>query len=443
MIEVRSFGHVKADCSVSDIAVPTGGLSVPLVRAYAVLLVLTMQTVYVKLVTIRLDIILNALLLIVGVLIILKNRNIRYSRHVLGVVALWVILFVSIPLAHLVFLNNQGINLPGLMLVTVLCSAVLVISTCVLLLRGIIRFLEDVSCVIFWLTAVTLVLYFIGQVFHLVHPTGTVTINWGGVRSIDSYFYLVFVPQGLPYHSFENGRFSGIFAEAPMCAFMLCFALIVMLFVSRKQIKPFRIAILIAAVYATASTTGYIVALFSVGMYAMQKLMLNTRLRGLRFLLIGIIVPALVLIALAMYGDKLELDVGSVSVRSSNFAGALADFAESPIFGHGFKSDSIGLTGGNTSVYSNVIQQGGLLFAVWYFLPIAIALFRFAEMGKWRLCVAVVLYLVLLYSTVVTYTALSVTMIACFLVIAFANRSESRTTSSQRNQRKYYARETQ
>lgn len=331
-------------------------------RLFAMLLVVTMQTVYVKLHSSFIPYLLNGLLIAVGLLLLLENRTVRFPRALVEQLACWWLLFVVILVCHVTFLQGVGINYRALSLITIMCTALFAISACCAYIVGVKAFLEDIANAIYIIICASLIFYFIGQVLHVMGPTSQVTIDWGGTRHIDSYFYLLFTPQGgagYNYHSFANGRFTGIFVEAPMCAFMVCVALIVYLFISDKKPKPIRLAILLIALYATVSATGYVVVCLMMSLYFLLQVDLSRKQRLARMALSIVIIPLALICINSVLDMKYASDVGSTTIRDTNFASALADFASSPLFGLGFKSDTTGVTGGNTSVYSNVLQQGG------------------------------------------------------------------------------------
>lgn len=390
-------------------------------KIFALLLVLTMQTIYVKFYNSAWDIILNALLVFVGLMLVLKNGVLHISTRLLQrILTAWGV-FLLIPICHVLFLGKLEINYYALLMITVMCT--LLFTICIVYFsegeNRIKLFLDNLSDAVYSITIISLFLYFSGQVFHLIKPTNTVTIMWGGMRTTQSYFNLLFTPQAYGgYHSFQNGRFTGIFTEAPMCSFMLCVALLIMLFVSDRKVKLLRVGVICIAIYATVSATGYIIATMAVSSYFLLQKARSKVFRILKILLSGFIVSGVVFFVMVLYKQKMSSDVLSVTVRSDNFERAVRYFLNSPIFGYGFKSDSMAVTGGDTSVFSQVLQQGGIIFAVWYFLPILKVLIRFVNNKEWKYVVAVVLYVTMLYVTVVTYTGLSITFVAMFFAIA-------------------------
>lgn len=390
-------------------------------KLFSLLLVLTMQTCYVKMTSFPLSLLLNGCLMLTCFGCLLVERNAPIPRSLLGWTGAWWLLFLSIPACHLIFLPKAAVNYSAMLLITVMCTVLFALCVCYVSITGVGRMLDDLSDAITLITSITLLLYFAGQVFNVIRPTGTVTISWGGTRTVKTYFYLLFVAQGAPYHEFAHGRFTGIFTEAPMCAFMCCTALIIILLISKRRVNWFRVAILLVGVYSTASAMGYIAAIAFIAVYFCLKVAKKRHMRGARILLIASVISVVAIVVLMMYGDKMATDTVSISTRSANFSGAIADFIDSPIYGHGFKSDTLGVTGGNTSVYSNLIQQGGALFLIWYMMPFLLCIFRFIGEKRWRYLAAMALYLMLMYAAVVTYTALSIAVVSACFSVAFQN----------------------
>ena len=398
-------------------------------KLFACLLVLTMQTVYVKLSGAPWDIVLNFLLLCTG-LVLVCDSNIIISKYTLYIICISIALFMLIPLCHMFFLNGTSVNYSALILITMMCTVLFTICVIYISSVGIKRFLDEIADVIVFFTTTSLFLYFVGQVFHIIKPTNVVSFEWGGRQTTNSYFYLLFTPQAqTAYHSFKNGRFTGIFTEAPMCAFVLCAALIIILFVSDRTVCLSSVVILCIGIYATVSTTGYIVALLSLGAYVFMLKPASKQMQYARILLSSILFVVLLYVVFSLYQEKTHADVGSVSIRSNNYENAILNFYASPIYGLGFKSDAIGVTGGNTSVYSSVLQQGGLLFACWYFTPMLLSILKAIRIGVWRYAIALTLYAVLMYATVVTYTGFSIAIVAvCWVALIPAKEKTSSAT---------------
>lgn len=389
-------------------------------RGFAALTVVTMQTVYMKFQSSQISLSLSILLVMVVFMLVCKYGIRNVNQNLLFWLCASDTIFLLIPLCHMLFLPSYSINYSALMLITVLFTVFF--TLCVLYFsngEGVIRtFFDNVADTVVAITLISVFLYFIGQTLHIIHPTNSVTITWGGIREIDSYFYLLFTPQGLPYHSFQNGRFTGIFAEAPMNAFMLCLALVVTLLISKKKISLFRVVLLILSIYVVTSATGYIVAASTIGCYILLQRPKSKKIRLLKTFFSSIIGLFLLYTVYTIYQQKLVEDVGSVGVRNMNLQNAMSSFLDSPIFGNGFKSDTVGVTTGDTSVITQVLQQGGVLFALWYFVPIVVAIQHFIIDKNINFASAILLYVLMLFVTTMTYTGLSVVVVAIFLVIS-------------------------
>lgn len=397
-------------------------------RGFAALTVVTMQTVYMKFQPGQVSLILSVLLVMVVFMLVCKYGIHNVNQNLLFWVCANDAIFLLIPLCHMLFLPSDSINYSALMLITALFTVFF--TLCVLYFsngEGVIRaFFDNVADTVVAITLISVCLYFVGQTLHIIHPTNSVTITWGGTREIDSYFYLLFTPQGEPYHSFQSGRFTGVFAEAPMNAFMLCLTLIVTLLISKKKINLFRIALLVLSIYVVASATGYIVAASTIGCYILLQRPKSKKIRLLKAFLSSVIGLFLLYTVYAIYRQKVATDVGSVGVRNMNLQNAMGSFLDSPIFGNGFKSDTIGITTGDTSVITQVLQQGGILFALWYFVPVVVTVLHFILDKNINFVSAILLYVLMLFVTTMTYTGLSVVVVAIFLVISCGLHTSNR-----------------
>lgn len=395
---------------------------------FAFLLVLTMQTVYVKLSGFPGSYLLNGLTVLVGILAVACSGS--TFKKVVKPVILWDVLFLTVPVLHIIFINSYKLNIGAMILITGLCTVLFSICCFYVANIGYKKFLRDVASCIFTISAVSFALYLVGPVFGLISPTGTVDMIWGGSRTVQTYYYLLFTPQGAPYHLFPFGRFTGIFTEAPMCSFMLCVSLIVNLYLDNGGVRPGKLAVTLIAIFFTGSTTGYVVAGLAIAvkifvLFSEKVSKKTAQIVGLALVAIGICC------LVAAYLAKSYLDPVSANTRSSNMVNALNDFISSPLFGLGFKSDAVGVTGGNTSVLSNVLQQGGVLFFGWYFLPLIMIILSCLKNKKWNIIISLFLYLILLYATVVTYTGFSISVVALAYVavlqgIVFRNSGYSK-----------------
>jgi hypothetical protein len=401
---------------------------------FAVLIVVTMQTVYMKIQTAQISLILSALLIVFVSLLVYKSGVCCINKNLLYLLFGSDFLFLLIPVLQLIFLPRGAINYSALVLITVLFTVFF--TLCVLYLgngRNAIRnFFDNIADTVVVITIISVCLFVVGQTLHWVRPTNSVTIAWGGIRKVDSYFFLLFNPQGDPYHAFHNGRFTGIFAEAPMNAFMLCFALIITVFVSKRKISLLRVVLLILAIWVTVSTTGYIVAIITIGCYIIMQRPKSPKARKLKLVFSIIAGLILVYVIYILYQQKISADVVSVQVRNNNLQNALEVFWRSPIFGIGFKADAIGLSTGDTSVVTQVLQQGGILLGLWYFVPIVVAVFCFIRDRNVNCILATIVYAVMLYVTTITYTGLSVAVVAVFLVVSSGLLAARKTVNSHK-----------
>ncbi|EME8176023.1 hypothetical protein MCH45_002539, partial [Enterococcus faecium] len=95
-----------------------------------------------------------------------------------------------------------------------------------------------------------------------------------------------------------------------------------------------------------------------------------------------------------------------------------------PLFGYGFKAEKAGILTGHTSVFSQVIQDGGLAFLLFYTIPF-ISFIRYSLKKKHFDNVFFVLcYLLLIFNTVITYTTISIAILAFLKAIELTEEGE-------------------
>ncbi len=388
-------------------------------KIFAFLVVITMQTIYMKLANSNLNLFLSASCIVLLLILILAKKKLKVEKRFLYQILLLDVVFLCIPLGQI--LTNDELNLSATFLIVVLYTVYF--PLCALWFYGnkgsVKRFAVNFSDVMYVITAITLVLYVVGQWLNLISPTGSVVSTWNG-STPDTYFYLLFTPQSISYNGFKQGRFSGMFAEPSLCAFMMCIALMIELFLEKKKISFFRIFILLVAMYVTVSMKGYMITLSILCLFVVTYKFKSSLVNKIKFLLSGVIVVVCGIGLVMLYQYKVVRNPNSVAARISKLTSSFSAFWNNPLTGNGFKSDAIGVTGGDTSVFSQVLQQGGLFFIGWYFYPYYAILIRLLK-KRWFKCFwCIIIYLALIFVSTVTYTVFSVTVIAILWVLLYS-----------------------
>ena len=114
----------------------------------------------------------------------------------------------------------------------------------------------------------------------------------------------------------------------------------------------------------------------------------------------------------------------SYQIRQLNSQTAWDNFFNNPIIGLGFKSDSIGVGGGNTSTITQSFQEGGIIFGLIYFIPIVAVGFKSLLKKQYNILFFTIVYLILLYPTVMTYTQLSIIMVGGMYSLSLNNKED-------------------
>lgn len=97
------------------------------------------------------------------------------------------LLFTSIPVLQILFLR-KAINFSALLLIVILFVGFFSVCCICVYHLGIKRILDNVADVMFVITCIGLVLYFTGQVLHIVKPLGRIVYSWGGAHVASSWF---------------------------------------------------------------------------------------------------------------------------------------------------------------------------------------------------------------------------------------------------------------
>lgn len=391
---------------------------------FAMLTVISMQSVYTKQVNINFElyfIILNSMILLF--LIASRHIELKVPRSIMWMILISNVSFFIVTGFRImtnIQQTNISANLQIVVLFTIYFDLVIVYFTNVK--DSVLIFLKDTLSVIVLLAYISLFFYVFGQSFGLIRSTGTVQIEWGGRHQITSWWGMHFNPQGSSYKQFIHGRNTGIFSEAPQYAFLLCYGLLVELYIKSKvSIK--NVFILIFTIFTTVSTTGAIIGIASVGFKFYLYRPKSKALQYVKTILLPFIFITTFWMIIDLYNEKATFG-NSAMIRSNNNKIAWSNFLKSPLIGIGFKSDTIGVGGGNTSTVTQVLQEGGLLFLIFYFFPFVKNILLFYKRRTFNVSIFISMYFILLIPTVMTYTQFSVTVVAYLYSLSSYKKNE-------------------
>lgn len=209
---------------------------------------------------------------------------------------------------------------------------------------------------------VSLIFWASGSILHLLKPSGSLVLNWGGEeRTINSYWNLYFEPQNsvVMFGGILLGvRNSAIFAEAPMACFVFSAASTLNeLYIHNKVYR----VVLLITILSTLTTTGFIFSLLSGFAYLRNIHPRQRALQGLK-ILISVICCFVVIVLIAELLQQ-KGGTGSGTDRSGRILEELHAFSNSPFVGWGFDK----FTNGSSNSFAALLADGGiLLWSIFY-----------------------------------------------------------------------------
>ncbi|WP_420328826.1 O-antigen ligase family protein [Lactiplantibacillus plantarum] len=277
------------------------------------------------------------------------------------------------------------------------------------------RFFELINVFVKLMFVITCASLFFWMLSMLNVPTNSsISILWGGLRSINGYFHIHYLASGsnviLGINIVRNTAF---FSEAPMYSFLICIALAMHLFLQQRSSSNLidkRTIIFLITIFTTASTTGVIVGIISV----VATIIFQSSNRVGRSMLMIVGLGILVYIIIYLLEMKSEANVWSVSTRMDDVLAGIAAWKIHPWFGSGlgnfrvymqYISQSRLLIGANSGYSSGIFQ---ILFTggIYYFVAIVIIPFLgFMKINR-NSYVFGILFVILLFNTIVDSTAL-------------------------------------
>lgn len=264
------------------------------------------------------------------------------------------------------------------------------------------------------LAVLSIVIWLLGSLLHVVIPSSTYETHWAGYASqVDSYFNLQYEVQRQEIPTlgvfFRN---TGLYTEAPMYSYALCIALCFEALFQKRSRKAV-VTVLALCIITTASVTGLIVV---IGLFLYKTVKrVDSQVRIMMVFIV-------VIVGLTLMGSLLIYKYGSISgsTRLDDFKSGMLAWFESPIFGLGFSRyydvimSYMGLFRAGNMGFSNtvtdILAQGGIV----YLIPMASSFAGyFAKRGKrCDSIVAGVLFVYLWAVTIVTYLPLTALIMA-------------------------------
>lgn len=231
----------------------------------------------------------------------------------------------------------------------------------------------DVICL---LAAISLVFWFLGEVFEVIRPNGYVNITWGSFDLVKGYYGIhfsfqidtTFFPDAYLY------RNSSIFSEAPMFNLWLDIAMAIEVFLKPKA-SVLRIILLGVTIFTTLSVTGILFMVICVILSALLRIGRMNRIQKAIFFLTALVaIPLLAFVVLKSMA--LKVDTQSYEMRLSDYVGGVQLWMDYPIFGAGFARlkafmpyvDKPAESFGYSNSVIAVLGTGGLWMALLYYI---------------------------------------------------------------------------
>lgn len=242
-----------------------------------------------------------------------------------------------------------------------------------------------------------------------------VTIRWGSVVRIPSYFHFYFIPQNTILFGIQTFRNSLFFTEPIMyCVFLLFALAIEKIDRNSKRNK----LLIFLTILTTTSTAGIILALF----YLFYDFVFLNKKKSF-YIFLPFVILLVGYFIYVLFTTKMQSM--SYSIRIDDYFACLKTWLRYPIFGCGFMNTktisefmssfrfyNLGLS---NSIFV-ILAQGGLYFLIFYLFP----LFKLIKnYRKTEYFILIILFILLLFTAVIQYTIFTLT----FLSIGFAVNS--------------------
>lgn len=273
----------------------------------------------------------------------------------------------------------------------------------------VLEFWEKYTNIIAVICLLSLVFFVFASNLHLISPTAIYSpdeVGWG-TNVYKDYFHLYCEGQEVYALGYSGVRNIALFVEGPMLTFVGCLALYYELFLRVKGIRKIVAASLIIAIASSLSTTGLLLIAIMLYLRFYDKIKKN---KLIKFAILPIVVVVLVYLSVYVVQDKFANNVYSASVRVDDILSTLKCFVSDPINGIGYNNlrgiDPFRLyrraDAGLSTGLGGILAYGGLLWGVWYVIPVILAVKKYISHPKYRNFLGFIfLYIALLIVTVV------------------------------------------
>lgn len=231
------------------------------------------------------------------------------------------------------------------------------------------------------LAIISLIIWLMGSILHVLLPNGSVTILWGGLKNVSSYHNIYFEYQRTSAFGLNIFRNIGIFAEAPMFSFILSLALCIRIILLEESVS--KNALLIITILSTQSLTGIIIIIMCImakcfSRNGQENLLFNT----FRYVLIPLVIIGGIFFIAFLVRDKQSYDYASYGIRLNDIQAGYLSWMQHPFWGNGINNYSALTTFMNQNrltLYGNsgfssglmrILSEGGVYFGLFFILPL-------------------------------------------------------------------------
>lgn len=341
-----------------------------------------------------------------------------------------VLIFISAEIYNFIFLliNKTNSKLYIIYFIFILGCFIFITANYSLDTECFYKMLTKLSNIIFILTILSLILYFLGSIANIIKPTGVKELYWnvdivGSVKYINSYFNLLYEPQSTIINGISIPRNSSIYTEATLYCIFLNIAFGVELFIKEK-LNRFKIVTLVIATFTTFSTTGIVVMISIILAKVIIASPSKKVLKILKLLILPIIICFLIISTTMIIYNKINnTSIKSYSFRMDDFKMGIYTWEENDmVSGTGFKNLETfrsnldtnvrgGDIGGSIGIM-NILFQGGLYLITLYVIVFARLIYYSVKYRNCKVFIITYIFLIQLILNPIQYRYILLCLLA-------------------------------
>lgn len=355
-------------------------------------------------------------------LIILKKNQIKIHKPIIGFI------IYDVLCSLIMFINTDSFSGKGIIvLVFFMFLPLLQIYLSNLTKTEFRDLFQKFVNIVVMLSIISLIFWILSAVFDIIKFTNIIKVVWGKPYSlIDSYYNLHFYTQdvwwitGTPLM-----RNTGIYTEGPMYALILIVALIFnnLLCFEKSKKNLIKTIILFITMLTTISVTGVVCSIIII-LYEVVRFILSLKDVKIKKIIISVLI--IFTIAMILAGTPLlskKMSTGSAVHRNMDIQIGLNTFLENPLLGKGINHErptEYDYTNGYG--YSNsiipVLTDGGIILGLMYIVPMVLMIIESIKSRKINYIVFLVIFIILLFTTLIQYRLIMQLMICISYYIA-------------------------